>query len=189
MNGRTLRAAAGLGGLLATAAFGFGIVQGAFAQSDQPVRGTGQEAAQSAPAMPMEQVLAQLRAEGYGEIHEIERDRDRYEVKGGTGRAAGSRSTSMPRPARCWRARKRTKTELCGARSGLSGTDRAPTRPRGPTHAERHDAGNRDRSPPGRSRRTSGRSSRVRSPPPGAGCRNARAYGRGVVRHLLRHVP
>jgi uncharacterized membrane protein YkoI len=84
MNGRTLRAAAGLGGLLATAAFGFGIVQGAFAQSDQPVRGAGQEAAQSAPAMPMEQVLAQLRAEGYGEIYEIERERDRYEVKAQT---------------------------------------------------------------------------------------------------------
>jgi hypothetical protein len=81
MNSRTLRVAAGLGGLLATAAFGFGIVQGAFAQSDQPVRETGQEAAQAAPAMPMEQVLAQLKAEGYGEIYEIERERDRYEVK------------------------------------------------------------------------------------------------------------
>jgi hypothetical protein len=80
-NSRILRAAAVLGGLLATAAFGFGIVQGAFAQSDQPVRGPGQEAAQAAPAIPMEQVLAQLRAEGYGEIDEIERERDRYEVK------------------------------------------------------------------------------------------------------------
>ena len=81
MNSRTLRAAAGLGGLLATAAFAFGIVQGAFAQSDQPVRGTAQEAAQVAPALPMEQVLAQLRAEGYGEIYEIEREHGKYEVK------------------------------------------------------------------------------------------------------------
>ena len=81
MNSRTLRAAAGLGGLLATAAFAFGIVQGALAQSDQPLRGTAQEAAQVAPALPMEQVLAQLRAEGYGEIYEIERERNRYEVK------------------------------------------------------------------------------------------------------------
>ena len=81
MYSRTLRVAAGLGGLLATAAFGFGIVQGAFAQSDQPVRTTGQEPAQAAPAIPMEQVLAQLKAEGYGEVYEIERERDRYEVK------------------------------------------------------------------------------------------------------------
>ena len=81
MNSRTMRLAVGLGGLLATAGFGLGIVQGAFAQSDQPVRGTGQEAAQAAPAMPMEQVLAQLKAKGYGEIYEIERERDRYEVK------------------------------------------------------------------------------------------------------------
>jgi hypothetical protein len=81
VNSRNLRVAAGLGGLLATAAFGFGIVQGALAQSDQPVRGTGQEAPQAAPAMPMEQVLAQLKAEGYGEIYEIERERNRYEVK------------------------------------------------------------------------------------------------------------
>lgn len=81
MNSRILRVAAGLGGLLATAAFGLGIVQGAFAQSEQPARQAGQQATQAAPAMPMEQVLAQLKAEGYGEIYEIERERNRYEVK------------------------------------------------------------------------------------------------------------
>jgi Peptidase propeptide and YPEB domain len=81
MNSRIMRVAAGLGGLLASAAFGLGIVQGAFAQTDQPVRASGQEAAQAAPAIPMEQVLAQLKAEGYGEIYEIEREHNRYEVK------------------------------------------------------------------------------------------------------------
>ena len=81
MNSRTMRLAVGLGGLLATAGFGLGIVQGAFAQSDQPVLGTGQEAAQAAPAMPMEQVLAQLKAEGYSEVYEIEREHGKYEVK------------------------------------------------------------------------------------------------------------
>jgi len=83
MSGRTKRLAVGLGGLLATAAFGFGIVQGALAQSDAPVRRSGEEATQTAaaPAIPMEQVLAQLKAEGYGEVYEIERERGRYEVK------------------------------------------------------------------------------------------------------------
>ena len=81
MNSRTVRAAAGLGGLLATAAFGFGIVQGALAQSEQPARQAGQQAAQAAPAMPMEQVLAQLKAEGYSEVYEIEREHGKYEVK------------------------------------------------------------------------------------------------------------
>jgi uncharacterized membrane protein YkoI len=81
MTSRTLRVAAGLGGLVASAAFGLGIVQGALAQSEQPVRGRAQEAGQAAPAIPMEQVLAQLKAEGYGEIYEIERERNRYEVK------------------------------------------------------------------------------------------------------------
>lgn len=83
MNSRTMRLAVGLGGLLATAGFGLGIVQGAFAQSDQPARRAGQEATQaaSAPAIPMEEVLALLKAEGYGEVYEIERERDRYEVK------------------------------------------------------------------------------------------------------------
>ena len=83
MNSRTLRLAAGLGGLLATAGFGLGIVQGAFAQSDQPAAQAGQEATQAAtaPAIPMEQVLAQLKAEGYSEINEIEREHGKYEVK------------------------------------------------------------------------------------------------------------
>ena len=81
MNGRTLRAAAGLGGLLATAAFGLGIVQGALAQSDQAPPQVGQQATESALAMPMEQALAQLKAEGYGEVYEIERERGGYEVK------------------------------------------------------------------------------------------------------------
>ena len=40
MNSRTMRLAVGLGGLLATAGLGLGIVQGAFAQSDQPARQT-----------------------------------------------------------------------------------------------------------------------------------------------------
>jgi uncharacterized membrane protein YkoI len=78
-----MRLAVGLGGLLATAGFGLGIVQGAFAQSDQPVRGTGEEItpAATSSAIPMEQVLAQLKAEGYAEVYEIERERGRYEVK------------------------------------------------------------------------------------------------------------
>lgn len=81
MNSRTLRVAAGLGGLLATAGFGFGIVQGAFAQSDQSTRGTGEEVTQATPAMPMEQVLVELRAQGYAEVYEIEREKGRYEVE------------------------------------------------------------------------------------------------------------
>ena len=83
MNSRTMRLAVWLGGLLATAGFGLGIVQGAFAQSDQPVRQGGEEATRTtpAPAMPMEQVLAQLKAEGYSEVNEIEREHGKYEVK------------------------------------------------------------------------------------------------------------
>jgi uncharacterized membrane protein YkoI len=78
-----MRLAIGLGGLLATAGFGLGTVQGAFAQSDQPARGTGEEVTQAAPALaiPMEQVLAPLKAEGYSEVNEIEREHGRYEVK------------------------------------------------------------------------------------------------------------
>jgi hypothetical protein len=60
--------------------FGLGIVQGAFAQSDQPRVQAGEQAA-PAPAIPMEQVLAQLKAEGYGEVYEIEREHGKYEVK------------------------------------------------------------------------------------------------------------
>ena len=81
MNSRTMRLAVGLGGLLATAGFGLGIVQGAFAQSDQPRVQAGEEATAPAPAIPMEQVLAQLKAEGYGEVYEIEREHGKYEVK------------------------------------------------------------------------------------------------------------
>ena len=80
MNSRIMRWVAGLGSLLATAAFGFGIVQGALAQNQEPARAQG-EAAGGAPAMPLEQVLAQLKAEGYAEIYEIEREHDKYEVK------------------------------------------------------------------------------------------------------------
>jgi hypothetical protein len=80
MNSRTTRLAVGLGGLLATAGFGLGVVQGAFAQSDQPRVQAGEQAA-PAPAIPMEQVLAQLKAEGYSEIYEIEREHGKYEVK------------------------------------------------------------------------------------------------------------
>ena len=83
MNSRTMRLAVGLGGLLATAGLGLGIVQGAFAQSDQPALGTGEEVTQPAPtpAIPMEQVLAHLKAEGYSEVYEIEREHGKYEVK------------------------------------------------------------------------------------------------------------
>jgi uncharacterized membrane protein YkoI len=77
MTSRTLRLAAGLGGLLATAAFGAGLVQGALAQSQQ----TPAAVSDAAPTLTMEQVLAQLRDQGYGEIDEIERERDRFEVK------------------------------------------------------------------------------------------------------------
>jgi uncharacterized membrane protein YkoI len=79
MNGRTLRVAAGLGGLLGTAGFGLGVVQGAFAQSDQSRVQASEQAA--APAIPMEQVLAELKTEGYGEVYEIEREHGKYEVK------------------------------------------------------------------------------------------------------------
>jgi uncharacterized membrane protein YkoI len=81
MNSRTMRLAVGLGGLLATAGFGLGIVQGAFAQSDQPRAQAGEEATPPAPAIPMEQVLARLKAEGYSEVYEIEREHGKYEVK------------------------------------------------------------------------------------------------------------
>jgi uncharacterized membrane protein YkoI len=81
MNSRTMRLAVGLGGLLATAGFGLGIVHGAFAQSDQPRVQAGEEATAPAPAVPMEQVLARLKAEGYREIYEIEREHGKYEVK------------------------------------------------------------------------------------------------------------
>jgi uncharacterized membrane protein YkoI len=80
MNSRTMRVAVGLGGLLATAGFGLGIVQGAFAQSDQPRVQTGEQAT-PAPAIAMEQVLAQLKAEGYSEVYEVEREHGKYEVK------------------------------------------------------------------------------------------------------------
>ena len=43
--------------------------------------GTGEEATAPAPAIPMEQVLAQLKAEGYSEVYEIEREHGKYEVK------------------------------------------------------------------------------------------------------------
>lgn len=81
MNSRTMRLAVGLGSLLATAGFGLGIVQGAFAQSDQPRVQAGEEATATAPTIPMEQVLAQLKTEGYSEVYEIEREHGKYEVK------------------------------------------------------------------------------------------------------------
>ena len=81
MSGRTLRLAAGLGGLLATAAFGFGIVQAALAQSEPGSKTTGALATAAAPAMPMEQVLGDLKAQGYGEIYEIEREHGKYDIK------------------------------------------------------------------------------------------------------------
>lgn len=80
MNSRTMRRAAGLGGLLATAAFGLAIVQGALAQGEPPAP-PATAATESAPTLTMEQVLAQLRDQGYGEVYEIERERDRFEVK------------------------------------------------------------------------------------------------------------
>lgn len=83
MNSRTLRLTAGLGGLLATAGFGFGIIHGAFAQSDQQsrVRGEVGSEAMATPVVPMAQVVAQLKAEGYAEVYEIEHERGKYEVK------------------------------------------------------------------------------------------------------------
>ena len=81
MSSRTMRLAIGLGGLLATTGFGLGIVQGAFAQSDRPRVQAGEEATAPAPAIPMEQVLAQLKAQGYSEVYEIEREHGKYEVK------------------------------------------------------------------------------------------------------------
>jgi uncharacterized membrane protein YkoI len=74
-----MRLAVGLGSL-ATAALGFGIVQGAFAQTDQPRAQAGEQAT-PAPAIPLEHVLAQLKAEGYTEVYEIEREHGKYEVE------------------------------------------------------------------------------------------------------------
>lgn len=64
--------AAGLGSLF----LGLGIASGTQAQTAQPTP-------QAAPAevIPMEQILAQLKADGYGEIYEVERESGRYEVK------------------------------------------------------------------------------------------------------------
>ena len=83
MSNRILRAATVAGGVLASVAFGLGIVHSTLAQTGQ----SGMPAADSAPsstaapAIPMEQVFAELKAQGYGEIYEIERERDKYEVK------------------------------------------------------------------------------------------------------------
>jgi uncharacterized membrane protein YkoI len=41
----------------------------------------GEEARAPGPTIPMEQVLAQLKAEGYSEVYEIEREHGKYEVK------------------------------------------------------------------------------------------------------------
>jgi uncharacterized membrane protein YkoI len=79
MNSRVTRWAAGIGGVLAAAAFGFGIVQGALAQNEEPAR--AQNEATAGSAMPLEQVLAQLKAEGYAEVYGIEREHGKYEVK------------------------------------------------------------------------------------------------------------
>ena len=61
---RNMMAAVGLGGVL----IGLGFGQAAVAQTQPAV-------------IPMEQVLTQLKADGYGEIYEIERESGRYEVK------------------------------------------------------------------------------------------------------------
>lgn len=83
MSSRIMRWTAGLGGLLATAAFGFAIFNGALADNEEPSSAAGEMAA-GAPAMPLEQVMAQLKAEGYAEIYEIEREHGRYDVKAKT---------------------------------------------------------------------------------------------------------
>lgn len=75
MKTNVLRTMAGALGLLASAGFGYGIVQSALG-ADQ-----AQPTAPAADLLPMEQVLANLKQQGYAEITEIERERDRYEVK------------------------------------------------------------------------------------------------------------
>ena len=81
MNSRTMRLAVGLGGLLATAGTRPRHRPGRLC----PERSAGEcragEQAAPAPAIPMEQVLAQLKAEGYSEVYEIEREHGKYEVK------------------------------------------------------------------------------------------------------------
>ena len=156
MNSRTMRLAVGLGGLLATAGLGLGIVQGAFAQSDQPARQTGEQAA-PAPAIPMEQVLAQLKAEGYGEVYEIEREHGKYEVKAKNRDGRTVELSSMRAPARRSRPRKRTTTEARRARSGPAGPIApAPTLEGPDANGERRQHPDLDRSLCGRPRSTGG---------------------------------
>ena len=76
MHRKALRTAAGALGILASAGFGYGIVHSALG-ADQ----SQQAAMPAAELLPMEQVLANLKQQGYAEITEIERERDRYEVK------------------------------------------------------------------------------------------------------------
>ncbi len=128
MNCRTMRLAVGLGGLLATVGFGLGIVQGAFAQSDQPRVQAGEQAA-AVPAIPMEQVLAQLKAEGYSEVYEIEREHGKYEVKaknrdGRTIELSLDASDRQGPPER-----RRGRLSFVRARSGAQRSDRARITP------------------------------------------------------------
>jgi len=135
MNSRTMRLAVGLGGVLATAGLGLGIVQGAFAQSDQPRVRAGEQAA-PAPAIPMEQVLAQLKATARCTRSSGSTGSTRSRRR--TGKAARSSSTSMRAPARRSRPRKRTTTEPRSVRPELTCSGRARFgSPRNERHAER----------------------------------------------------
>ena len=70
---RKMMAAVGVAGLLS--GLGLGPAALAQTQSGQP------QASQPGGIIPMEQVLTQLKADGYSEFYEVERDGGRYEVK------------------------------------------------------------------------------------------------------------
>jgi uncharacterized membrane protein YkoI len=76
-----MRLTAGASGLLAAAAFAYGIVQSALAQDARPAPETAAAQATPAPAMPMEEVLSMLKGQGYTDVSDIEREHGRYEVK------------------------------------------------------------------------------------------------------------
>lgn len=70
-------------GTVAAIALATGIVGSTVAASETGKSGetSGYESVDG-PALPMDQIVVKLREQGYGEIHEIEREHGRYEVKG-----------------------------------------------------------------------------------------------------------
>ncbi|GMQ95832.1 MAG: hypothetical protein BMS9Abin14_294 [Gammaproteobacteria bacterium] len=73
-------------GIVAALAFAAGIVGSAMASDDSgkyddSYRLEGSESGVSGSALPMEELVATLKQQGYGEIYEIEREDGVYEVK------------------------------------------------------------------------------------------------------------